>query len=54
MSRQHSHSLRRRTIGMLYVELGLITRSQLNLALVECAHQRVPLPDALRRLGYLG
>ena len=38
---------------MLYVELGLITRPQLNHALVECAHQRLALPDALRRLGYL-
>ncbi len=46
--------LRRRQIGMLYVDLGLITRNQLNEALVECARARQPLAHTLRRLGYLG
>lgn len=44
---------RRRSIGLLYVELGLITKAQLNEALVECARARQPLADTLRHLGYL-
>lgn len=44
---------RRRSIGLLYVELGLISKAQLNEALVECARQRQALPDVLRTLGYL-
>ncbi len=44
---------RRRAIGMLYVDLGLVTRPQLNHALVECARLGTSLPDALRRLGYM-
>jgi len=49
-----SRALRQRSIGRLYVDLGLITRPELNHALVECARTRSPLPDVLRRLGYLG
>ncbi|MBM4389493.1 MAG: hypothetical protein FJ090_00085 [Deltaproteobacteria bacterium] len=44
---------RRRAIGMLYVDLGLVTRSQVNHALVECARLGTSLPAALRRLGYM-
>ena len=44
---------RRRAIGMLYVDLGMITRPQLNVALVECARAGATLPETLRRLGYL-
>mgnify|MGYP003393961109 CR=1 FL=1 len=44
---------RRRAIGMLYVDLGMITRPQLNHALVECARAATTLPETLRRLGYL-
>ena len=44
---------RRRAIGMLYVDLGMITRPQLNHALVECARAAATLPETLRRLGYL-
>lgn len=44
---------RRRAVGMLYVDLGLVTRPQLNHALVECARLGTTLPDVLRRLGYM-
>jgi hypothetical protein len=53
-SHSYSHACRRRAIGQLYVELGLVTRRQLNEALVECARSRVTLPESLRALGYLG
>ena len=44
---------RRMSIGMLYVDLGLVTRPQLFEALVECARTRCTLPAALASLGYL-
>lgn len=44
---------RRRAMGMLYVDLGMISRMQLNHALVECARVGATLPETLRRLGYL-
>ncbi len=53
-SHSYSHARRRRAIGQLYVELGLVTRRQLNDALVECARSRITLPESLRALGYLG
>lgn len=45
---------RRRAVGMLYVDLGLLTRAQLNHALVESARLSRPLPEVLTALGYLG
>lgn len=53
-SLNYSHARRRRNVGQLYVELGLVSRRQLNEALVECARSRTTLPEALRALGYLG
>ena len=44
---------RRRAVGMLYVDLGLITRAQLNEALVESARVGSSLPEALRALGFV-
>ncbi len=44
---------RRRAIGQLYVQLGMVTKTQMNEALVECARSRVTLPVSLRALGYL-
>jgi hypothetical protein len=44
---------RRRAIGMLYVDLGMVTRPQMNHALVECARTGLPLAETLKRLGYL-
>ncbi|GDX79012.1 hypothetical protein LBMAG42_08230 [Deltaproteobacteria bacterium] len=44
---------RRMSIGMLYVDLGIVTRPQLFEALVECARTRCTLPAALASLGYL-
>lgn len=46
-------SARRRAVGRLYVDLGLVTLPQLNHALVECARTRAPLPAVLRQLGYM-
>ncbi len=48
-----SNTARRMSIGMLYVDLGLVTRPQLFEALVECARMRCTLPAALASLGYL-
>ena len=50
----YANACRRRAIGQLYVELGLVTRRQLNEALVECARSHVSLPESLRALGFLG
>jgi len=49
----YSHACRRRVIGQLYVELGIVTRSQINDALVECSRSHLTLPESLRALGYL-
>ena len=48
-----SRALRQRAIGRLYVDLGLISRPELNHALIECARTHSALPEVLRRLGYL-
>lgn len=53
LSPASARSLRQRAVGRLYVDLGLITKPELNHALVECARMRATLPDTLRRLGYL-
>ena len=46
-------SARRLAVGLLYVELGLVSRPQMFAALVECARLRCSLPAALQQLGYL-
>ena len=53
MTSSPNHSARQRAIGRLYVDLGLVTKPEINHALVECARTRSPLPETLRRLGYL-